>query len=152
MKTTSTALGAVLKLMALACGSVAVLHVTLGLQADAMIGAGNVAHSLPDGGLDSQNRFYGAAFALYAVVFWLAARDLERYVLLLVWALGLLLLGGAARLISVALYGWPAAPIIALGVSEVVLSPLLAWWAWRDLQPGVQTVSGETAKQADAVH
>lgn len=104
------------------------LHVVLGLRADQLLGAVISAQSIADPVLDSQNRFYGAAFMLYGVLLYLAATDLLRYQTLLRCLLGVFFIGGLARLVSIALVGVPGAWVIALMGSELLLPPLL--WLW----------------------
>jgi hypothetical protein len=55
------------------------LHVALGLGADALLGASISPQSMVDPALDSQNRFYGAAFTLYGVLLLLCATDIGKY-------------------------------------------------------------------------
>src|SRR5262245_2634357 len=44
------------------------MHLTMGLGADALLGANVSAQTLTDAGLDSQNLFYGVSFMLYGVL------------------------------------------------------------------------------------
>ena len=59
--------------------AVGTLHLTLGLNADVMLGATLPPAVIADPVLDSQNRFYGVSFALYGILLWLFARDMQRY-------------------------------------------------------------------------
>ena len=124
-------LPAVLRTGAVAFFLVAALHLVLGLKADTMLGASLSADVLRDPVLDSQNRFYGASFALYGVMLVLCASDLDRYATVVRCTLWCFFVGGCARLVSIALNGWPSAPVIALLASELILPPFLIWWLAR---------------------
>ncbi len=106
------------------------LHTFLGLGADAMLGAQVSPEMLADATLDSQNRFYGASFTLYGILFWIAAGDLARHRTLLHILLLWFFLGGLVRLVSVVLKGWPSDMVCALALSELILPPVL-WWMVR---------------------
>ena len=125
-------------LVALGIGFIAAgsLHVVFGLGADQMLGADVSTQSRADAGLDSQNRFYGAAFTLYGVLLIVIAKDIQRFASILRCVLWVFWLAGAARFISVALYGWPPIPIGALLVVELVLPPTLLLWFTRIVREG----------------
>ncbi len=125
-----------LKLIAPVFVVVGALHLTLGLGADAMLGARVPDAALGDAGLDSQNRFYGVAFTLYGVLMYLAATDLERYAPVLRALLWVFFAAGAARLVSIATHGLPPPLIVALIASELLLPPLLLWWLRVTLRRG----------------
>ena len=110
---------------------VALLHLVFGLTADALLGAKVSPEAAADPSLDSQNRFYGVAFALYGVVLYLCARDLRRYEAFFKAALGVFFCGGAARLVSWAIHGAPAPLVVALALSELLIPPLLLIWYAR---------------------
>ena len=118
----------VLRLLSLALIVVSLLHLVLGLGADALLGANIPAQVLADATLDSQNRFYGVAFALYAVVLFLCAGDLARFAPILRALLMLFFLSGLARGVSWVVHGAPAPAVIGLGVIEVVAP--VALWLW----------------------
>ena len=61
-------LSIVLRLAAVAFIAVGLLHLVLGLGADIMLGAKVPPEAVRAPVLDSQNRFYGTAFALYGVL------------------------------------------------------------------------------------
>ncbi len=126
-----------LRLTLLALGTIVALvgflHIVLGPQADVLLGAQASPESLSDPTLDSQNRFYGAAFLLYAAVFIHCSSDMVRYRTLLSMAMCLIFLGGLARLVSVAVVGWPSHPTIALLVAELVV-PVPVLLALRNQQ------------------
>lgn len=103
----------------------------LGLGADLLLGVRVSAETLGSAGLDSQNRFYGAAFMLYGVLLLLIAKDLERYGPILRALLWVFWFAGAARAISVALFGWPPPLVGVLFAVELVVPPLLLVWHAR---------------------
>jgi hypothetical protein len=67
-----------LKLMGVAIVGIAAIHVVLEPGADLMLGSGLSEHSRVDPSTDSQNRFYGAAFALYGLLLWLRSATTTR--------------------------------------------------------------------------
>ncbi|WP_280460666.1 DUF4345 domain-containing protein [Nocardia carnea] len=73
---------------------------------------------------DSQNRFFSAIFAGYGLAWAWAARQspIPREVVRLLAAV--FFAGGLARLLSVALHGWPHWFVIALTVVEFALPPV----------------------------
>lgn len=129
-----------LKVCAIAFWAVSALHLVLGMGSEAMLGAQLGEATLEDPTLNSQNRFYGVAFALYGVVFWLSAADFARYRPMLLAALWLFFAAGVARLLALVLHGWPAAAVIALGSIELFGTPLLLWWIGRS--PPVNQAQG----------
>lgn len=121
-------LGNILRLAALACAGAGLCHVVLGVSGDWIIGA-QPANPV-DPSLDSQNRFYGAAFLLYALLLWLGAQDLRRYAPILKAVFGILFLAGCARGLAVLAHGWPSTQIVFLWASELILPPVM--WIWLD--------------------
>ena len=118
----------VLKLSALMFFLVAALHLILGLQADALLGAQIPTTVMIDPVLDSQNRFYGTSFALYGVMLLVVAADPHKYGLVLHCVLWTLFAGGLARLVAIASHGRPTPPVLGLLVLELVAPPLMLWW------------------------
>lgn len=116
-------MGIFLRLLALGFIMAGLSHVALGPAADRLLGAVITG----DAGLDSQNRFYGAAFTLYGLIFWVAASDVERHTVMLRLALVAFFLGGLARIASIVLMGWPPPMILALLASEIILPPVIFW-------------------------
>lgn len=110
---------------------VGALHLMLGLNADVLLGARLPAATIADPALDSQNRFYGVAFALYGVLCFLCTSDIARYAPVLRCMIWVFFAAGCARLVSIAIYGLPPQPVIALLVIELVGPPLLAGWLNR---------------------
>ena len=103
--------------MGVACVLIGLEHLIIGPQA------------VPDTGDltatdDSQNRFFSAIFAGYGLAWVWAARQspIPREVVRLLAAV--FFAGGLARLLSVALHGWPHWFVIALTVVEFALPPV----------------------------
>lgn len=118
----------VLKLLGIGCILAGLTHVFLGLGSDVLLGAHVAPETLADPSLDSQNRFYGATFTLYGMLFLHCTRDLVRYQTVLDITLAFFFFGGLARLISIALHGLPSTVIIALAASELLIPPVI--WLW----------------------
>lgn len=121
-------MASLLKLFGLVCMLVGALHVFLGLQAEQLLGAGLSEATIANASLDSQNRFYGAAFILFGLVAWVSATDLRKYALIFRLQMAAFFLGGIARLISILLHGLPSLPIQLLTVSELLIPPIFIWW------------------------
>ena len=117
-----------LKLLAPIPIIVGLLHVTMGVNIEVLLGANVPPDALKDPVLDSQNRFYGAIFMAYGPLLFLCARDIRKHALLLRIVGGFVFLGGVARLVSVALYGLPSAPVVGLIAIELIGIPLLLIW------------------------
>jgi len=118
----------VLKVLAPVFLVVAALHLILGLGADALLGAQVPAAALGEPSLDSQNRFYGVAFAVYGAILYLSARDVPRYEPALKAALYVFFAGGLTRVLSWAIHGRPATLVIVLASTELLAPPLLLLW------------------------
>ena len=117
-----------LKLAAFVFFAVAGVHLVFGLGADQMLGAVLSPATVSEPSLDSQNRFYGVAFALYGVTLYICAKDLTRYRPILVAALAVFFMAGCARLVSWGIRGAPAPLIIGLLAMEIILPPMLYGW------------------------
>ncbi len=110
---------------------VGLLHVSLGLGADVLLGANIASDALSDPTLDSQNRFYGTAFSLYGVLLFICANDLRRHETVLKAVLWVFFAAGVARLVSIAVYGSPSVPVLVLLGSELLLPPVVLVWLLR---------------------
>ncbi|MSP17671.1 MAG: DUF4345 domain-containing protein, partial [Myxococcales bacterium] len=124
-------LARVLKLLAPVAILVGLLHVVLGLRTDVMLGAKLPVEVISDPVLDSQNRFYGMAFAGYGALLLLCASDLRKYTALFRVVAAAIFLGGVARLIAMALHGAPTPPVLGLMAIELFAVPPLVWWHAR---------------------
>lgn len=117
-----------LRVLAVLLLAVSMLHLTLALGADVLLGVRLPDEVVRSPGLSSQNRFFGVTYALYAAVLWAAAGDLHRYEPLLRAALLLTVVGGLSRLVSWGAFGAPPGAIVALLVSELAVPPILLLW------------------------
>ena len=117
-----------LRLFAIICVAVGLLHLSLGLHADNLLGADLGLEVISNATLDSQNRFYGAAFMLFGVVTWICVADLKQNAQLFRMMLLVFFTGGVARLISAIIYGLPAPLVQILAISELLIPPFLLWW------------------------
>ncbi len=124
-------LALVLKICAPVFLLVAALHLALGLQADALLGAAVDAKVAAEPSLDSQNRFYGMAFALYGVVLAICATDLRRFEPVFTATMWVFFAAGVARIVSWTSHGAPAPAIIFLAATELTLPLLLLAWHAR---------------------
>ena len=120
-----------LRVMGIAIIAIALVHVVFGPGADVMLGSEISDKSLLDPTIDSQNRFYGAAFSLYGIVLLLASAKPVFYRSLFLWTLLVFFLAGVARLVSVFATGWPPFLVVILLVVELILPPLLTLWYVR---------------------
>jgi len=120
-----------LKVLSIAIVGISLIHITLGVSSETLLGSGISAASLTDPNLDSQNRFYGAAFALFAVVFWFCSTDLLRYEKLLKLSFCIFFLGGVSRLISILVVGLPSNEVVLLTAIEIIGPPGMYLWLYR---------------------
>ncbi|MDR2851642.1 MAG: DUF4345 domain-containing protein [Burkholderiaceae bacterium] len=127
-------LASFLKLIAPVFALVGALHLALGAGADVLLGAKLPPEALSDATLNSQNRFYGIAFTLYGLLFYLCATDLRKYATVLRCVLWVFFAAGLARLVSIATHGVPPPLVLALLASELVVPPLLLLWLSKALR------------------
>lgn len=123
-----------LKIVAPVFVLVAALHLAIGVGADVLLGAKLSSEALTDPALNSQNRFYGVAFGLYGVLFYLCATDLPKYATVLRCVLWVFFAAGLARLVSIATHGLPPPLVLMLLATEIVLPPVLHVWLSRALR------------------
>ena len=119
------AISTFLKLVAPIFWIVGAFHLIFGLSADVMLGANISATTITDPGLDSQNRFYGVAFTLYGTLLFICASDLAKYRSVVMCLLWTFFAAGLARLVSIATFGMPPPPILALLAIELIAPPLV---------------------------
>ncbi|MGW1894026.1 DUF4345 domain-containing protein [Streptomyces sp. NPDC002004] len=125
------------QLMGLACVAIGLFHVALGNAA--IPGAGSAGPTV-----DSWGRFMGASFVGYGLAWLWAARQRPVPARAVRWLAGVFLLGGAGRLLSLAVHGRPQWFQIALTVIELGLPPVFFWLAdaeERALRSDVEAVS-----------
>ena len=126
-----SSLSLVLKFMAPIFVFVGGLHLILGVGADVLLGARVSTEVMQDAVLDSQNRFYGVAFTLYGVLFYLCGTDVPKYATVLRCVLWTFFAAGLARLVSVSMFGFPPPLVGVLLITELMIPPLLAIWLSR---------------------
>lgn len=110
---------------------VAVLHVVMGTNSEILLGARWPQGAALDATIDSQDRFYGAAFLVYACLLWFCGSDLKRYAPVLKTIFGVFFFAGLARFVSFAQLGTPSPMIIFLWTLEIVSPPVLWFWMTR---------------------
>jgi Domain of unknown function (DUF4345) len=116
-------LAVTLRLAALACAFAGLCHALLGVGGDWIVG---VEPASPvDPSLDSQNRFYGAAFLLHGLLLWIGAKDVVRFAPILRAVFGMMFVAGCARGLAVLAHGWPTPQILFLWTTEMTLPPLM---------------------------
>ena len=101
---------------------VGAVHLVLGVGADVLLGAQLPPEAVLDAALNSQNRFYGAAFSLYGVLFYLCSKNVPKY--------ATVLRGGACAL-GVHCHSWCAAAASSgaarVGIDSSTTGSLVAW-------------------------
>ncbi|MGW2651989.1 DUF4345 domain-containing protein [Streptomyces sp. NPDC001393] len=90
--------------------------------------------------VDSRERFYNAIFAGYGVAWLWVARQRPIPATAVRWLAGVFLLGGAGRVISIAVQGWPQWFQVVLSVIELVLPPVYFWLADSEEQVALTQV------------
>ncbi len=123
-----------LRILAVAFIAVSALHLFLGMQADAMLGAPVTPEMASQASFDSQNRFYGVTFSLLGVALLVCATDLRRYEPIIAATLAVLFAAGIARIIAWAIHGAPSPIIIGILCVDVALPPVLFFWLKRSLR------------------
>lgn len=109
-------------MMGISCVAIGLGHVLLGNAS--IPGAGDAGTTI-----DSLGRFFGAVFAGYGLAWLWVARQRPIPATAVRWLAGVLLLGGAGRLLSLARHGWPHWFQVVLTVIELALPPVYLWLA-----------------------
>ena len=107
---------------------IGLLHASLGVSADRMLDRTVPLAALDHASLDSQNRFYGATFAVFGVLLWLCSTDMTRYSAVFRVLMIVFFAGGLTRIVSTFVKGLPSASVRALAVIELVVPPIMLWW------------------------
>ncbi|MET9143947.1 DUF4345 domain-containing protein [Streptomyces sp. NPDC004042] len=110
------------RLMGWACVAIGLYHVALGNAA--IPGAGSAGATV-----DSWGRFMGSSFVGYGLAWLWAARQRPIPAQAVRWLAGVFLLGGAGRLLSLAVDGRPHWFQLVLTVLELGLPPVYFWLA-----------------------
>ncbi|MFE0381302.1 DUF4345 domain-containing protein [Streptomyces inhibens] len=113
--------------MGIACVAIGAFHLVLGI--DSVPGEGSAGATV-----DSRERYYGAIFLGYGLAWIWAARQSPISSRTVRWLAGIFLLGGAGRILSMALYGRPQWFQVALTVIELAMPPLYFWLSTADEQ------------------
>ncbi|MEU2563251.1 DUF4345 domain-containing protein [Streptomyces longispororuber] len=112
-------------LMGYACVAIGAYHLVLGTASVPGEGAAGAT-------VDSRERFYNAVFLGYGLAWLWAARQRPIPARWVRGLAGIFLLGGAGRLLSLAVHGPPQWFQLALTVLELALPPLYFWLADAD--------------------
>lgn len=109
-------------------GTVAVVSGLSGMVAGPAVlpGAGPV-----DATVDSEFRFTNSFWWVAGLLVWWSVPRVERATTVLRMTLGAAFVGGLARLIAVAVSGWPHPVFIGALAIELVIVPLVLWWQAR---------------------
>jgi len=108
--------------------SIAALHVVLG--------PGAIPGSIPvNATMDSEDRFYATLFAAYGVALLWCIRGIEGKSMVVYFLALTFLVGGLARLVSVAMVGWPNPFFVAMTVLELLIPFFIAFLQWRVSRP-----------------
>ena len=106
------------------CGLISLAHIALGPGAI----PGEIPEAvLANATIDSQDRFYATLFLGFGAALIWCAQDLDARRGAFFALLVIFFLGGLARLLSVAMIGWPLPLFIVLGLIELILPPVF-WW------------------------
>jgi len=86
--------------------------------------------------IDSEHRFYTALFMPYGAALVWVSRSVRTRLDVLNVVLAGLFLGGLARIVSVAVAGWPHALFVGLGIAELTVPPAV-YWLGRSLKESI---------------
>ncbi|REK91854.1 DUF4345 domain-containing protein [Streptomyces inhibens] len=111
--------------MGVACVAIGAFHLVLGIGS--VPGEGSAGATV-----DSRERYFGAIFLGYGLAWIWAARQSPISSRAVRWLAGIFLLGGAGRILSMALYGQPQWFQVALAVIELAMPPLYFWLSTAD--------------------
>ena len=100
-----------------ACMAIGLAHAAFGI-------ASVPGEALAGATVDSRERFYGVVFLGYGAAWFVAARTVPVPLSAVRWLAAVLLGGGVARLLSVAVHGWPHWFQTVLTVVELVVPPV----------------------------
>lgn len=104
-----------------------------GLASQKAFGATLTEAGFADPMVDNVFRFFSGLWFGTGILFILFVRNIDRYKPAMIALLGIIILGGFGRLLSLWQYGLPDHPmgitLIFLGLlAEVVISPIMLWW------------------------
>ncbi|MEU5211693.1 DUF4345 domain-containing protein [Streptomyces sp. NPDC020742] len=122
--------------MGWACVAIGVFHFALGI--DSVPGEGSAGATV-----DSRERYYGAIFLGYGLAWLWAGRQSPVPAKAVRGLAAVFLLGGAGRLLSLAVHGRPQWFQVVLTVLELGLPPLYFWLAGADERAAAERATGE---------
>ncbi len=125
----------ILRILGIACVLAGVTHAVLGVGGDWIIGVTPASPIEPS--LDSQNRFYGAAFMAYGFLLWICSKDVPRFAPISRILFATMFLAGLARWLAVMAHGWPTLQIMFLWASELFVPPIMWIWLRHELAKSV---------------
>lgn len=104
-----------------------------GLASQRAFGATLTDAGFADPMVDNVFRFFSGLWLGVGILFILFVRDLERYKPAMIALLGIIVLGGLGRILSIWEHGFPSHGLgvflIILGLlAELVISPIMLWW------------------------
>jgi hypothetical protein len=123
------------QIMGYACVAIGLFHVLAGVVAIP-------GESRADATIDSWSRFMGAIFVGYGLAWLWAARQTPIPATAVRALTGIFLLGGLARVLSLAVHGWPQWFQVVLAVIELATPPVLFWLANADERAAAERTAG----------
>ena len=90
----------VLKILSVTILAIGALKVTLGAKADRLLDPSISLETVLHPSVDSQIRFYGAAFSVYGVLLWMCSNDMKKYADFFKVLMIVFFLAGVARIPS----------------------------------------------------
>ncbi|MFJ3203883.1 DUF4345 domain-containing protein [Streptomyces sp. NPDC086989] len=123
------------RLMGWSSVAIGLYHVLLGNAA--IPGAGSAGTTV-----DSWGRFMGAVFVGYGLAWLWAARQRPVPAQAVRWLAGVFLLGGAGRILSLAVHGRPHWFQLVLAAIELGLPPVFFWLADTDERAAIGPATG----------
>lgn len=118
------------------CAAIGVFHFALGVAS--VPGEGSAGATV-----DSRERFYAAVFFGYGIAWVWVARQSPMPLIVVRWLAAIFFLGGAGRVLSLAVHGKPQWFQLALTVIELVLPALFLWLSMAAARgsPGASALS-----------
>jgi succinate-acetate transporter protein len=117
-----------LKILSVTILAIGALKVTLGAKADRLLDPSISLETVLHPSVDSQIRFYGAAFSVYGVLLWMCSNDMTKYADVFKVLMIVFFLAGVARILSALMRGKPSIMIMGLAALEIFVPPVLLLW------------------------
>ncbi|QWF83262.1 DUF4345 domain-containing protein [Amycolatopsis sp. CA-230715] len=127
-------LKSLLLIMGVACVAIGAFHFVLGI--DSVPGEGSAGATV-----DSRERYYGAVFLGYGLLWIWTARQSPIPAKVVRWLAGIFLLGAFGRVLSMAVHGQPQWFQVVLTVLEFALPPVYFWLADADEKASRETAA-----------